>query len=80
MKHRRQDAASATDTSVNLSLALYRRGAVSYPDVVESQSAALESERGAIHLRTQQLDASVDLVRALGGGWTKGDLELTETF
>jgi outer membrane protein TolC len=78
MRHRQQDAASATDTSVNLSLALYRRGAVSYPDVVESQSAALESERGVMQLRTQQLDANVDLIRALGGGWTKVDLELAE--
>jgi NodT family efflux transporter outer membrane factor (OMF) lipoprotein len=69
-----QNAASAADTSVNLALASYRRGAVSYLDVVEAQSAALESERSVIQLRTQQLDANVDLIRALGGGWTKGDL------
>jgi NodT family efflux transporter outer membrane factor (OMF) lipoprotein len=69
-----QAAATAADTSVNLSLSLYRRGAVSYLDVVESQSAALESERSVIELRTQQLDANVDLIRALGGGWSKDDL------
>ncbi|MFM0339774.1 efflux transporter outer membrane subunit [Paraburkholderia fungorum] len=69
-----QDAATAADTSVNLSLARYRRGAVSYLDVVEAQSAALVSERSVIQLRTQQLDANVDLVRALGGGWTRDDL------
>jgi outer membrane protein TolC len=69
-----QRAAIAADTSVTLSLALYQRGAVSYLDVVESQSAALESERSVIQLRTQQLDANVDLIRALGGGWTKDDL------
>jgi NodT family efflux transporter outer membrane factor (OMF) lipoprotein len=69
-----QDAASAADTSLNLSLAGYRRGAVSYLDVVEAQSAALESERSVIQIRTQQLDANVDLIRALGGGWTKDDL------
>jgi len=69
-----QDAATAADTSVNLSLARYRRGAVSYLDVVEAQSAALESERSVIALRTQQLDANVDLIHALGGGWTKSDL------
>jgi NodT family efflux transporter outer membrane factor (OMF) lipoprotein len=76
--NQQQDAASAADTSVNLSLSLYRRGAVSYLDVVESQSAALESERSVIQLRTQQLDANIDLVRALGGGWTRGDLEPAE--
>lgn len=26
-------------------------------------------------LRAQQLDANVDLIRALGGGWIKDDLE-----
>jgi NodT family efflux transporter outer membrane factor (OMF) lipoprotein len=73
--HQQQEAASAADTSVNLSLARYRRGAVSYLDVVEAHSAALESERGVIRLRTQQLDANVDLIRALGGGWTRDDLK-----
>jgi NodT family efflux transporter outer membrane factor (OMF) lipoprotein len=73
-----KNAANAADTSVDLSLSLYRRGAVSYLDVVESQSAALESERSVIQLRTQQLDANVDLVRALGGGWTRDDLQPTE--
>jgi NodT family efflux transporter outer membrane factor (OMF) lipoprotein len=71
-----QRAAIAADTSVTLSLALYQRGAVSYLDVVESQSAALESERSVIQLRTQQLDANVDLIRALGGGWTDDDLKV----
>jgi NodT family efflux transporter outer membrane factor (OMF) lipoprotein len=69
-----QDAASAADVSVNLALSRYRRGAVSYLDVVEAQSAALESERSVIEIRTRQLDANVDLIRAIGGGWGKEDL------
>ncbi|MGA7816037.1 efflux transporter outer membrane subunit [Caballeronia sp.] len=73
-----QDAASAADLSVKLALDRYRRGAVSYLDVVEAQSAALESQRSVIGLQTQQLDANVDLIRALGGGWTSDDLERTE--
>jgi NodT family efflux transporter outer membrane factor (OMF) lipoprotein len=72
--NQQQYAATAADTSVNLSLSRYRRGAVSYLDVVEAQSTALESERSVIALRTQQLDANVDLIRAVGGGWTKDDL------
>jgi outer membrane protein TolC len=54
------------------------RGAGRYLDVIESQSAALELERGVIGLRTQQLDASADLIRAPGGSWTRGDMEPTE--
>ncbi|WP_109482731.1 efflux transporter outer membrane subunit [Paraburkholderia sp. C35] len=62
-----QDAANAAETSVDLSLSRYRRGAVSYLDVVEAQSAALTAERSVIVLRTQQLDAGVDLIHAVGG-------------
>jgi NodT family efflux transporter outer membrane factor (OMF) lipoprotein len=76
--NQQQDAANAADTSVNLSLARYRRGAVSYLDVVEAQSAALQSERSVIALRTRQMDANVDLIRALGGGWSKDDLKPIE--
>jgi outer membrane protein TolC len=39
---------------------------------VEAQSAALEAQRSVIEIRTRQLDANVDLIRALGGGWGKG--------
>jgi NodT family efflux transporter outer membrane factor (OMF) lipoprotein len=76
--NQQQDAANAADTAVNLSLARYRRGAVDYLDVVTAQTTALDSERSVIQLRTQQLDANVDLIRALGGGWTKDDLAPTE--
>jgi outer membrane protein TolC len=71
-----QDAANAADKSVNLALDRYKRGAVSYLDVVEAQSAALETERSVIEIRTRQLDANVDLIRALGGGWTTNDLAM----
>jgi NodT family efflux transporter outer membrane factor (OMF) lipoprotein len=75
-----QDAADAADLSENLALERYRRGAVSYLDVVEAQSAALVSERSVIEIKTQQMDASVDLIRALGGGWTKHDLKSPEVL
>jgi NodT family efflux transporter outer membrane factor (OMF) lipoprotein len=64
-----QQAVDAANLSVDLALSRYRRGAVSYLEVVDAQTAALTAERGLIDIRTQQLDANVDLVRALGGGW-----------
>jgi NodT family efflux transporter outer membrane factor (OMF) lipoprotein len=70
-----QDAADAANVAVNLALARYQRGAVSYLDVVEAQSAALQTQRSVIEIRTRQLDADVDLIRALGGGWNKNDLD-----
>ncbi|MCP3715899.1 efflux transporter outer membrane subunit [Paraburkholderia sp. CNPSo 3281] len=73
--NQQQDAASAAQTALNLALARYQRGAVSYLDVVEAQSAQLEAQRSVIALRTRQLDANVDLIHALGGGWTTDDLK-----
>jgi NodT family efflux transporter outer membrane factor (OMF) lipoprotein len=69
-----QQAADAADLSVNLALSRYRRGAVSYLEVVDAQTAALTAERSVIEIRTQQFDANVDLIRALGGGWRNDDL------
>jgi NodT family efflux transporter outer membrane factor (OMF) lipoprotein len=65
-----QDAAvkSATKT-LTLAFNRYREGAVNYLEVVTAQAAALAAQRNALDLHTQQLRISVDLIRALGGGW-----------
>ena len=52
----------------------YENGAVNYLDVVASQTAALQAQRTSLELRQRQLTASVDLIRALGGGWAVADL------
>jgi NodT family efflux transporter outer membrane factor (OMF) lipoprotein len=67
-----QAALDAARHTLEISLSLYRQGAGTYLDVVTSQSAALDAERAVIQLQTRRLQASVDLVRALGGGWEVG--------
>jgi multidrug efflux system outer membrane protein len=47
----------------------YKRGLVSYLDVVTAQQSVLFNERTATQISGQRLVASVVLIEALGGGW-----------
>lgn len=62
-------AVDAAQRTLNLSMALYVQGASDYLTVVTSQTALLQAQQQALNLDTLQLRASVDLIRALGGGW-----------
>lgn len=62
-------AVEAAQRTLNLSMALYVQGAADYLTVVTSQTALLTAQLQALSLDTLQLQASVSLVRALGGGW-----------
>ena len=64
-----QGALDAAPRSLDFSLALYKQGAADYLTVVTSQTALLQTQLQALNLDTLQLTASVDLIRALGGGW-----------
>jgi outer membrane protein TolC len=59
-------------------MSLYQHGAGTYLDVVSAQTAALQAEQTVIQLEQRRLQASVDLVRALGGGWTGPDAAATK--
>jgi len=62
-------AVDAAQRTLDFSLALYKQGATDYLTVVTSQTALLQTQLEALNLDTTQLTASVDLIRALGGGW-----------
>lgn len=49
----------------------YRAGTVSYLNVMTAQTAALSNQQTAVQLLGQRLSASVQLVKALGGGWNE---------
>jgi len=69
-----KDAADAAQHALDLSMSQYKHGAVSYLDVVQAQTVALQEKRGLLELDTQRLRASVQLIRALGGGWSAEQL------
>ena len=65
----------ADQAATRLSLVRYEEGGANYLDVVTAQTAELQAEQAALALQTRRQQAGVDLVEALGGGWTRADLE-----
>lgn len=62
-------AVQAAERSLELSMNRYRGGLVTYLEVVTAQSTALTNERTEVDLLRRRMDASVLLIKALGGGW-----------
>ena len=52
----------------------YVGGIDTYLQVVTAQTTALQNERNDISIERRQMDASVLLIKALGGGWTTAQL------
>lgn len=59
----------ALTSSVDIATTLYSSARADYMEVLLTQRDALEAKMELIETRTDQLRASVDLYRALGGGW-----------
>jgi NodT family efflux transporter outer membrane factor (OMF) lipoprotein len=62
-------AVDAAQRTLDLSNVLYVQGATDYLTVITAQAALLQAKMQSVDLDTLQLHASVDLIRALGGGW-----------
>jgi NodT family efflux transporter outer membrane factor (OMF) lipoprotein len=64
-------AVAAAERSLDFAMTRYREGEVSYLEVVTSQTITLQTQLDSLNLDTRELRASVQLIRALGGGWTE---------
>jgi NodT family efflux transporter outer membrane factor (OMF) lipoprotein len=69
-----RNAATSAQTTVDLALRQYKQGTVGYLDVVEAQTVELEAQRSVLDIQTRQLSANVQLLHALGGGWSSDEL------
>ncbi|MEC5404431.1 efflux transporter outer membrane subunit [Paraburkholderia sp. MPAMCS5] len=63
------NAVEASQRAAHLSRTQYTEGAVSYLDVIDGERQVLTSQLQASHLQGTQAVATVNLIRALGGGW-----------
>lgn len=68
--------AAVTDATrtLKMAMALYINGAVNYLEVAVAQEQLLAQQVAAITLGARRQLASVELIRALGGGWSERDL------
>jgi NodT family efflux transporter outer membrane factor (OMF) lipoprotein len=71
---KQHDAAQAAQNSVELALNRYKGGIVTYLEVITAQSIALTNERAELDILRRRMDASVRLIKALGGGWDTSHL------
>jgi multidrug efflux system outer membrane protein len=62
-------AVTAASRSTALSGTRYRNGLVSQLELLDAQRSELRNRRAALAVRSAQYQATVGLVRALGGGW-----------
>ncbi|NBB09688.1 efflux transporter outer membrane subunit [Pseudomonas sp. SLFW] len=65
-------AVSASQRTERLSKKQYEEGQISYLDVIDAQRQVLQTELQLSRLTGVQAAATVNLVRALGGGWERG--------
>jgi outer membrane protein TolC len=68
------EAVSAAQRSLDLSVTRYKGGVTNYLEVITAQSAALADEVTAVNILGRRMANTVLLVQALGGGWERSSL------
>ena len=67
-------AVESARQSLDLSNKRYKGGVATYLEVLTAQTIQLSNERAQADVATRRFTASVQLIRALGGGWSSGQL------
>ena len=75
-----QDATASAQESLQIFTDRYIGGADPYLQVLTAQTIALQNERNDVDILRRRMDASVLLVKALGGGWNASQLPQIASF
>jgi len=67
-------ATAAAEKALDLFSKRYKDGVDTYLQVVTSQTAALQNERTEINIQQRQMEASLLLIKAVGGAWDASQL------
>lgn len=68
------DAVTASLKAQDIAMQLYTSGLNDYLNVTVAQIAALSAELSKVQVKARRLQTAVDLIGALGGGWSAQDL------
>jgi NodT family efflux transporter outer membrane factor (OMF) lipoprotein len=68
------ESTDSAEQSLDLSQTRYEGGADTYLQVITWQTAALSNERNDIDIMRRRMEASVVLIKAVGGGWSTTQL------
>ena len=69
-----KDATSSAQETLQLFTNRYKGGVDTYLQVVTAQTTALTNERNDVDILRRRMDASVLLIKAIGGGWNVANL------
>lgn len=69
-----QQAVASAQESLRLSSNRYKGGVDTYLQVITAQTIALANERNDVDIQRRRMEASVLLIKALGGGWNVAKL------
>lgn len=71
------DAAAATASTQNVTITLneFQAGTVDYTTVAVAQASALGAQESVLNVQAERMTEAVDLIEALGGGWSTDELD-----
>ncbi|MGA3043541.1 MAG: efflux transporter outer membrane subunit [Bryobacteraceae bacterium] len=75
-----REAVAEAERGVEIFTNRYRLGVDPYLQVVSAETIALQNERNEVDILRRRMDASVLLIKALGGGWDVSKLPQTRSM